>query len=141
VVNYFRLSADHRLLFGGTESYSYRFPRDIAAAVRRPMLKIYPQLKDIGIEYAWGGTLGITLQRLPHFARITPNILSLSGYSGHGVALSTLAGKIAAEAIAGQAERFDIFERLPTPPFPGGIGLRPVLLKLAMTWYALRDRL
>lgn len=141
VVNYYRLSRDWRLLFGGTESYSYRFPTDIAAAVRRPMEAIYPQMKGIGIDYAWGGTLAITMNRLPHFARLGPNMLSLSGYSGHGVALATLAGQLAAEAVAGQAERFDTFARLPAQPFPGGTPFRSALLKLAMTWYSLRDRL
>jgi len=141
VVNYFRFSEDHRLLFGGTESYSYRFTRDIAAAVRKPMLEIFPQLADVRIDYAWGGTLAITMNRLPHFHRLAGNILSCSGYSGHGVAMSTLAGQIAAETIAGQAERFDIMEKVPTPRFPGGAVLRSPLLVLAMVWYSLRDKL
>lgn len=141
VVNYFRFSDDHRLLFGGTESYRYKFPNDIANAVRKPMLEIYPQLKDIRIDYAWGGTLGITINRMPHFERIADNILSLSGYSGHGVAMATLAGQIAAETIAGQAERFDLMADVPTTAFPGGPMLRSPLLVLAMLWFSLRDRL
>jgi len=141
VVNYFRFSDDHRLLFGGTESYGYRFPADIGAAVRKPMLEIFPQLKDIKIDYAWGGTLGITMNRLPHFERLTGNIISLSGYSGHGVALATLAGQIASEAIAGQAERFDMMANVPTLRFPGGPKLRSPLLVLAMIWYSLRDKI
>jgi gamma-glutamylputrescine oxidase len=140
VVNYFRLSPDGRLLFGGGESYGYRFP-DIAARVRRPMLEVFPDLAEARIEHAWGGTLAITRSRLPCFARPAPNILSASGYSGHGVALATLAGRILAEAVAGQAERFDLMARLPTPPFPGGTALRAPVLALAMSWYALRDRL
>ncbi len=140
VVNYWRLSDDNRLLFGGGESYGYRFP-DILRTVRKPMLKIYPQLADARIDYAWGGTLAITLSRLPCFLRVTPNILSASGYSGHGVALATMAGKVLAEAVAGQAERFDLMARLPTPRFPGGAATRWPLLVLAMTWYSLRDRL
>lgn len=141
VINYFRLSRDGRLLFGGGESYGYRFPADIAAAVRRPMLRLFPQLAQTRIEYAWGGTLAITMDRMPHFARPAPGILSVSGYSGHGVGMATLAGKLAAETIAGQAERFDLFAALPRTPFPGGAMLRTPLLALAMLWYGLRDRL
>ena len=140
VVNYFRFSDDHRLLFGGTESYRYRFPRDIAGAVRRPMEEVFPQLAGVKITHAWGGTLGITMNRMPHFARVAGNILSLSGYSGHGVAMATLAGQIAAETIAGQAERFDIMASVPSPRFPGGSALRWPLLVLGMVWFSLRDR-
>ncbi len=140
VVNYYRLSPDGRLLFGGGESYGYRFP-DIEAVVRKPLGQVFPDLKDVRIDYAWGGTLAITRSRLPHFARLGPNILSASGYSGHGVALATLAGKMLAEAVAGQAERFDVMAGLPTRAFPGGGVLRSPLLVLAMSWYALRDRL
>ena len=141
VINYFRLSEDRRMLFGGGESYGYRFPKDIAGLVRKPMSEIYPQLKDIRIDYAWGGTLGITMNRMPHFARLRGNILSASGYSGHGVAMATLGGKIAAEAIAGQAEKFDLMANVPTPRFPGGVALRSPLLVLAMLWFSLRDKL
>jgi gamma-glutamylputrescine oxidase len=105
------------------------------------MLEVFPDLAEARIEHAWGGTLAITRSRLPCFARPAPNILSASGYSGHGVALATLAGRILAEAVAGQAERFDLMARLPTPPFPGGTALRAPVLALAMSWYALRDRL
>ncbi|HFQ16094.1 MAG TPA: FAD-binding oxidoreductase [Rhodobacteraceae bacterium] len=141
VINYYRLSEDNRMLFGGGESYGYRFPADIAAKVRKPMQEIYPQLRGVRIDYAWGGTLGITMKRLPYFARLGPNILTASGYSGHGVALATLGGKLAAEAITGQAGRFDIVAELPAPRFPGGPALRAPLLALAMVWYSLRDRL
>ncbi len=141
VINYFRFSDDHRLLFGGTESYRYKFPSDIAGAVRRPMEEIFPQLKGVGIEYAWGGTLGITMNRMPHYERISGNILTLSGFSGHGVGMATLSGQIAAEAIAGQAERFDIMAGVPTHRFPGGPALRSPLLVLAMLWFSLRDKL
>jgi len=106
-INYCRLSDDFRLLFGGGETYGYRFPADIAGLVRKPMAEIFPQLKDIEIDYAWGGTLGITLNRIPHFEQLWGNIISVSGYSGHGVAMATLGGKLAALAIAGQAEKFD----------------------------------
>ena len=140
VVNYWRLSEDNRLLFGGGESYGYRFP-DIVKTVRKPMLEIYPALRDVKIDYAWGGTLAITMTRNPCFLRVAPNVLSASGYSGHGVALATLAGRILAEATAGQAERFDLMAKLPTPRFPGGVAGRWPLLVLAMTWYSMRDRL
>ncbi|MCB9993637.1 MAG: FAD-binding oxidoreductase [Hyphomicrobiaceae bacterium] len=141
VINYFRMSRDNRMIFGGGESYGYRFPADIAAKVRGPMLNVFPQLADARIDYAWGGTLGITMSRLPRFERHARNILSLSGFSGHGVAMATLAGKIAAEAVAGQAGRFDLFEGLPNPGFPGGALLRTPLLAAAMIWFSLRDRL
>ncbi|OWU72574.1 NAD(P)/FAD-dependent oxidoreductase [Marinibacterium profundimaris] len=141
VINYFRLSVDGRLLFGGGESYGYRFPADIAATVRKPMERIFPHLKGVRIDYAWGGTLAITMQRLPWMARLSPRILTASGYSGHGVGTATHAGKLMAQAVQGQSEGFDTFSALPTPVFPGGTALRSPLLALAMSWYALRDRL
>ena len=141
VVNYWRLSEDNRLLFGGGETYGYRFPADIVKTVSKPMLAIYPQLRGTKIDYAWGGTLAITMNRMPCFTRLAPNILSASGYSGHGVAMASLAGKILAEATAAQAERFDLMARLPQAAFPGGAALRWPLLVLAMTWYGMRDRL
>ena len=141
VVNYFRLSHDKRLLFGGGESYGYRFPTDIEALVRKPMAQIFPHLRDVQIDYAWGGTLAITIKRMPYLARIAPNILSASGYSGHGVGSATHAGKLMADAVAGQAAGFDTMTRVPATLFPGGAALRTPLLILAMTWYSLRDRL
>ncbi len=141
VVNYFRLSHDNRLLFGGGESYGYRFPSDIAAKVRKPMTQIFPHLADVQIDFAWGGTLGITMKRLPYLARVAPNVLSASGYSGHGVGTATHAGMLMAKAIDGDAQGFDTMAAIPTQPFPGGARLRTPLLMLAMTWYALRDRL
>ena len=141
VVNYFRFSDDNRLLFGGTESYRYAFPKDIAAAVRKPLSEIFPQLSDVKIDYSWGGTLGITLNRMPHYERLAGNIMSLSGFSGHGVAMGTLSGQIAAEMIAGQVERFDIMASVPTHRFPGGSLFRSPLLVLAMLWYSMRDKL
>ena len=140
VVNYWRLSDDNRLLFGGGESYGYRFP-DLVKTVSKPMLEVYPQLKDVKIDYAWGGTLAITLNRMPCFTRPQPNVLSASGYSGHGVALATLAGKLLAEAAAGRSAGFDLMESLPQPRFPGGTMLRWPLLVAAMTWYSTRDRI
>ena len=119
VVNYWRLSEDRRLLFGGGESYGLRFPRDIAAIVRERMLKIYPHLADARIEYAWGGTLAITRSRMPDFARPGPRLWSASGYSGHGVALAPLAGKLIADAIYGDSEGFDVIAAVRPAPLPG----------------------
>ncbi len=141
VVNYFRLSHDKRMLFGGTESYRYRFPSDIAGNVRKPMSQIFPQLKDAKIDYAWGGTLGITMRRMPFLGRVAPNIFNASGYSGHGVGSATHAGQLVAMAINGQAEGFDLQGSVPIAPFPGGMALRYPLLVLGMTWFALRDRI
>ncbi|MGL5009541.1 MAG: NAD(P)/FAD-dependent oxidoreductase [Paracoccaceae bacterium] len=140
VVNYWRLSDDNRLLFGGAESYGYRFP-DIIKAVTKPMLQIYPQLRDTPIDYAWGGTLAITMNRMPALMRLAPNVLAASACSGHGVAMATMTGRILAETIAGTADRFDLLATLPQARFPGGPALRWPLLVLAMTWYSLRDRL
>ncbi|MEJ8559875.1 FAD-binding oxidoreductase [Yoonia sp. GPGPB17] len=141
VANYFRLSEDKRLLFGGRPSYSLGFPEGIAALMQKRIPKIFPQLQDVKIDYAWGGTLGVTIPRMPAVIRVAPNILSAGGYSGHGVALSGLAGKVMAEAVAGQAGRFDTFADLNVPGFPGGAAFRAPILRLAMTWYSLRDRL
>lgn len=141
VVNYYRMSEDGRFLFGGRESYSLGFPTDITTALRRRMETLFPQLAGVRIDHVWGGTLGITMSRLPLVTRVAPNVMNASGFSGHGVALSGFAGRVMAEAVAGQAERFDILSTLPTPPFPGGTALRAPLLTLAMTWYSLRDRL
>ena len=141
VVNYYRMSADKRLLFGGGENYSQNFPQDITSFVRKPMLEVYPQLADIAIDYAWGGTLAVTLNRMPHFGRLGKhNTYFAQGYSGHGVAMATLAGKLIAEAIAGESEKFDLFGKLPTRRFPGGDLLRWPGMVLGMSYYALRDR-
>lgn len=140
VVNYWRLSEDNRLLFGGGESYGYRFP-DILNTVRAPLLKIYPQLANVKITHAWGGTLAITMNRMPALMRPHPNVLAGSACSGHGVALSTLTGRLLAETVAGGAEGFDLLARIPQARFPGGAALRWPMLVLAMTWYSMRDRL
>ncbi|MFT5721594.1 MAG: gamma-glutamylputrescine oxidase [Motiliproteus sp.] len=140
VINYFRLSAENRLLWGGGENYSSRFPADIKSFVRKTMLEIYPQLADVRIDYGWGGTLAVTMNRMPHFERIDANLFVAQGYSGHGVALATLGGKLMAEAIAGTAEKFDQFARVPTPTFPGGTLLRWPGLVAGMLYYSLRDR-
>lgn len=141
VINYWKLSADNRLLFGGGESYSSRFPKDIPGFVRPYMLRIYPELADTAIEYGWGGTLAITLNRMPALGRVSPRVLYAHGYSGHGVPIATLAGKLLAETIAGTAERFDVMANVPTPRFPGGTLLRWPGLVAGMLYYAMRDRL
>ena len=141
VVNYWRLDPEGRLIFGGGESTGYRFPADIFAMVRKPLLEIYPGLADVRLTHAWGGTLAITMNRMPCFARPAPNCLSASGYSGHGLALATLAGKLMAQAVAGQARGFETMAALPSRPFPGGALLRWPLLVAGMGWYSLRDRL
>lgn len=141
VVNYYRMTEDKRFLFGGRESYGIGFPKDISTALVGRMQTLFPQLKGIGISHVWGGTLGITMTRLPALQRVAPNVLSGAGFSGHGVALAGFSGRIMAEAVAGQAERFDALANLPVPNFPGGAAARAPLLTLAMTWYALRDRL
>jgi gamma-glutamylputrescine oxidase len=141
VVNYFRTSEDHRLLFGGGENYRSGFPKDIAAFVRPHMLKTFPQLNDVSIDYAWGGTLSVTVNRLPHLGRLKPNLFFAQGYSGHGIAASNFAGKIIAEAIGGMANRFDAMANLPTYTFPGGTLLRYPGMVLGMLYYSLKDRL
>lgn len=140
VVSYWRLSADRRLLFGGGERYSTRPPADIPAFVRPYMLRVYPQLAGKRIEYGWGGMLAITVSRLPHVGRMG-NIFFAHGYSGQGVAVTGIMGKLIAEAVAGTAERFDVFSSIRHQTFPGGTLLRHPLLVAAMLWYALRDRL
>ena len=141
VIDYYRLSADERLLFGGGESYRPAYPRDIAGIVRRCMLKVFPQLADVAVDFAWGGTLAITRKRLPAFGRLDGDVFYAMGFSGQGVALTTLAGKVIAEAVAGHAERFDVLAQVPTPSFPGGTLLRWPSLVVGMLYYALLDKL
>ena len=141
VVNYFRMSDDHRLLFGGGENYRPGFPKDIAKFVRPYMLNLFPQLKDAGVDYAWGGTLSVTVNRLPHLGRLEPNVFFGQGYSGHGIITANFAGKVIAEAIAGVAGRFDVFAKLPMHTFPGGTLLRYPGMVLGMLYYTLRDRI
>ncbi len=141
VVNYFRLSNDHRLLFGGGENYCNSFPRDIAAFVRPYMLKLLPQLSDVAIEHAWGGKVAVTVNRWPHIGRLEPNLFFGQGYSGHGISTANFAGKLIAEAVAGTAERFDVFAKLPMRAFPGGTLLRYPGMVLGMLYYGIKDRL
>lgn len=139
IIDYFRRSADHRLLFGGRVNYSGIGSFDAPSATRKRMLGVFPQLADVKIEYSWGGDLDITLNRAPHFGRLAPNVYFLQGFSGHGIVLTGIAGKLVAEAVAGTAERFDVFTKIPHARFPGGPALRRPALVLAMLYYRLRD--
>lgn len=141
VVNYFRKTPDGRLLFGGGENYRPGFPSDIAGMVRKNLAKIYPQLADVPITHAWGGTLGITMSRMPFVGEIAPGVRVASGYSGQGVMLAPYVGKVLAEAALGDTAGVDLLSRAPTTPFPGGRLLRWPLTVAGLTWYALRDRL
>jgi len=141
VLDYFRRSADHRLLFGGRVNYSGLKSFDAPGATRARMLRVFPQLEGVRIDYAWGGHVDITLNRAPHFGRLAPNVYFLQGFSGHGIALTGIAGKLVADAIRGTADRFDVFARIPHGNFPGGAALRRPALVLAMLWYRLRDLL
>ena len=141
VVNYFRLTPDYRLLFGGGENYRYAFPKDIDQKVKIAMIDIFPQLEDTKIDYSWGGTLAVTMNRLPDFRQIGSNIFSASGYSGQGLAMATLAGRLISEVIDGYSERFNLLSELPTHKFPGGTFFRWPLMALGMLWYSTRDKL
>lgn len=141
VLDYFRRSADDRMLFGGRVSYSTLPPPSLGASMLKRMLAVFPQLHDARVEYCWGGNVDITQNRAPHFGKLADNILFAQGFSGHGVALTGLAGKLVAEAIAGQAERFDVFAKIPHARFPGGRRFKVPALLLATTYFRLRDML
>lgn len=140
VLDYYRKSADGRLLFAGRESY-FRPPRDIAALVRPRMLRVYPALANVPTEYAWSGTVGITRTRMPHFGRLGERVFFAHGYSGQGVALAVLSGKLLAEAASGEPERFDVFARIPAERFPGGEFLRKPLVAAALLAFKIMDAL
>ncbi len=143
-VDYYRLSADRRLLFGGACHYSGRDPADIAGYMKPKMLKVFPQLADVRIDYQWGGMIGIGANRLPQIGRLKdqPNVFHAQAYAGHGVNATHLAGKLLAEAIAGQESRgFDLFAQVPHMTFPGGKHLRSPLLAMGMAWHRLKELL
>ena len=141
-LDYYRLSADRRLLFGGACHYSGRDPRDIGAYMRPKMLDVFPHLADVKIDYQWGGMIGIGANRLPQIGRLPdqPNVYFAQAYSGHGVNATHLAGKLLAEAISGQQSHgFDLFAKVPHITFPGGKYLRSPLLALGMLWHRLKE--
>jgi gamma-glutamylputrescine oxidase len=141
ILNYFRRSEDDRLLFGGRVSYSSVQPPQLAEGMRKRMVGVFPSLSDVKVAYAWGGYLDITMSRAPDFGRLAANVFYLQGFSGHGITLTGLAGKLIAEAVAGLSERFDVFARIPHRDFPGGPLFRRPSLMLAMLYYRLRDLL
>lgn len=139
VLEYFRRSADDRLLFGGRASYSKRTPPNLAESLRRRMSRVFPQLASIPIEYAWGGYVDVTWNRAPDFGRLDDTLYYAQGFSGHGMAISGLAGKVLAEALAGDAMRFDVFARIPHRAFVGGRWLQTPCWVLASLYHRLRD--
>ena len=141
LLDYFRLSADKRLIYGGGVVYGARDPADVMSLIRPKMLKTFPQLRDVKIDFAWTGNFLLTLSRLPQVGRLGDNIYYSQGCSGHGVTYTHLAGKIIAEALRGQAERFDAFASLRHYPFPGGQRFSAPLSALGALYYSLRDRL
>jgi gamma-glutamylputrescine oxidase len=151
VLDYFRLTPDHRLLFGGGISYSTVTPRRLAARMQRRMAATFPALKDVAVEHVWGGFVDVSMNRAPDFGRLgdargrdasgTSNIYYVQGFSGHGLALAGLAGQLVAQAIDGDASRFDVFARIRHRPFPGGPLLRMPALVAGMAYYRLKDLL
>jgi gamma-glutamylputrescine oxidase len=141
VLDYYRTTDDHRMLFGGRVSYSTKTPADIRESMRRRMVDTFPQLASTKIEFAWGGFVDITMNRAPDFGRIGANVYYLQGFSGHGLALTGLAGRVVAEAMTADASRFDLFARLKHRAFPGGRLLRTPALVLGMAWYRMKDLL
>lgn len=139
VLDYFRLSRDQRMLFGGRVSYSRLDPPGLRARMRSRMLSVFPQLSDVAVEYVWGGYVDISMSRAPHWGRIGANLYFAQGFSGHGIAATGLAGRVLAEAIHGQSSRLDVYQRIRHRDFPGGKLLRTPALVLAMLWYRMRD--
>ncbi len=140
-LDYYRLSADRRLLFGGGEVYVPNRPVDITAKMRPRLLAVYPQMRDVGIQYAWRGKIAITRSRLPSIGRLASDVYFAQGYSGHGIALANMTGRILAEVIAGTAEHYDVLAAIPHKSFPGGRALRWPIHMIGMHCYALADRL
>ena len=146
VLDYFRFSGgknaiSQRMIYGGRVSYSARTPRNLTAKMQARMAETFPQLKDTKVEYTWGGYVDISMNRAPDFGRVADNVYYLQGFSGHGVALTGLAGKLVAEAISGQAERLDLISKIKHHDFPGGKLLRTPALVLGMAWYQLKEKL
>ncbi len=140
ILDYFRRTKDNRLLFGGRANYSTMEPADVGASMKPSMLKVFPQLSDVNIEYSWGGYIAITSNRIPDCGRLSPTVYYAHGYSGQGVALAQMYGTLMADAIRGTAERFDLLARFRHLPFPGG-PIRMPMLVAAMMYYRLKDAL
>ncbi len=140
-LNYFRLSADKRLLFGGMCNYSGRVPKSITASLRPKMLDIFPQLEDVRIDYEWGGNIAISVNRCPQFGRIEDNTYYVQGYSGHGIAPTHLAGKMLADIICGDSEQFDVFSKVRHIPLPGGKWFASPAIAMGMLYYRLKELL
>lgn len=140
VVRYFRKSADNRLLFGGAESYDDQVPSDLESRIRRQIAEIYPKLQAMELTHCWGGTVAITVERMPYVHDVMPGVTYCGGYSGHGVMMAPFLGKLYAETVLGKTERLERFKDLDISRFPGGTALRKPLLFLAMNWFALLDR-
>lgn len=141
LLDYYRLSGDKRLIYGGGVVYGARDPANIEAIIRPKMLKTFPQLKNVKIDFAWTGNFLLTLSRLPQVGRIGDNIYYSQGCSGHGVTYTHIAGKVIAETLRGQAERFDAFASLPHYPFPGGRMFRVPFTAMGAWYYTMRDKL
>ncbi|KOC91421.1 NAD(P)/FAD-dependent oxidoreductase [Winslowiella iniecta] len=141
LLDYFRLTADNRLLYGGGVIYGADEPQDIDALIRPKLLRTFPQLDGIAFSYRWSGNFLLTLSRMPQFGRLENNVYYMQGDSGHGVTCTHLAGKLIAETLRGDAERFDAFATIPHLPFPGGRRFKVPLTAIGAAWYALRDRL
>ena len=140
-LDYFRLSSDHRLLFGGRASYSTLPPPNLRGTLLRRMTRVFPQLAGVKLDYVWGGYVDISLNRAPHWGRLGRNVYFAQGFSGHGVAATGLAGRVISEAIRGQSARLDVFAKIQHQPFPGGRAFRTPMLVAAMAWFKLRDAL
>lgn len=140
VVRYFRKSKDNRLLFGGREIYSSSSAADITAHIARQIAEIYPALKNIALTHGWGGWVGITLPRQPFVREVMPNVTSIGGYSGHGVMLANYCGRLYAQMLLGKPTDLELYRSLDIPPFPGGSRMRAPLMFLALTWFAMLDR-
>jgi gamma-glutamylputrescine oxidase len=141
ILDYFRFSADHRMLFGGRVSYTTQTPAHLQEIMARRMGDVFPALREVPIDFVWGGFVDISMNRAPDFGRLGDNLYYLQGFSGHGVALTGLAGRVVAQAVAGQAERFDVFAKLQHRKFPGGPLLRMPSLVLGTLYHRLRDAL
>ncbi|MFZ9348541.1 MAG: NAD(P)/FAD-dependent oxidoreductase, partial [Arenimonas sp.] len=141
LLDYYRLSADKRLIFGGGVVYGAKDPDDIESHIRPNLERTFPQLKDVKIDYAWTGNFLLTLSRLPQVGRLDGNIYYAQGCSGHGVTYTHMIGRVLSEAIHGQCSRFDVFAKLPHYPFPGGRLFRVPFTALGALWYDMRDRL